>query len=197
MKSAMDSRVVLRLLIALCVAGLSGCSPPEPAAAPEPATTRDGDQASEQAALEQRRLQLEKQLLADLRKLRESRQASAGGAEQTSENADSGDCELLVFGGPIREIFLGCLSDESRADSVFNLKGEHGSNLSPLSIRNKFAPYGSNHDDTSACNPRATHPPVVVASSGKSLGLLTVNASLKRRIVAPSVTDWLARMCGT
>ena len=189
-----------RLFIALGLMLAAGCSPPEPAAAPDgPSSTpeRQGTAEQEQRELDERRIQLEQQLLADLRKLREARQASAGGAEETRDAADSsGDCELLVFGGPIREVFLGCLSDESRPDSIFNLKGEHGSNLSPLSLRNKFAPYGSNHDDTSACNVKAKHPPVVVASNGKSLGLLTVNPALDRRIKTASVSDWLLRMCG-
>jgi hypothetical protein len=35
-----------------------------------------------------------------------------------------------------------------------------------------------------------------VTSDGKSLGLLTINPSLKKRITAVSVADWLARMCG-
>ena len=72
----------------------------------------------------------------------------------------------------------------------------HKTDLSPISMRNKFSPYGSNYDDTSACNAAATHPPLIVTSDGKSLGLLTVNTSLKKRIDTPSVTDWLARMCG-
>jgi hypothetical protein len=152
----------------------------------------------EQRALERRRIKLQKQVLAELRKLREGRQASTGAAEPVADEASgsTADCELLVFGGTSHEVFLGCLSDEHRPDSVFNMVGEHGSDLSPASMRNKFAPYGSNYDDTSACNPSATHPPVVVSADGKSLGLLSMNPSLKRRITAPSVTDWLARMCG-
>ena len=150
----------------------------------------------EQRELERRRHQLQREVLSELRKLRESRQASTSGAEVPSDDEASNDCELLVFGGSSHEVFLGCLNDEHRADSVFNMVGEHGSDVSPTSIRNKFEPYGSNHDDTSACNAKATRPPVVVASDGKSLGLLTMNTSLKRRIGSPSVEDWLARMCG-
>lgn len=156
---------------------------------------RDRQVRRDQRALERRRHKLQKQVLAELRKLRESRQASTGGAEPVAEEPGA-DCELLVFGGASHEVFLGCLSDERRPDSVFNMVGEHGSDLSPASMRNKFAPYGSNYDDTSACNTAATHPPVVVSAGGKSLGLLTMNPALKRRITAPSVADWLARMCG-
>ena len=90
---------------------------------------------------------------------------------------------------------MGCLCEGQESESVFNLTGEYGSDLSENSMRNKFGPYGTNSADTSACNPDATHPPTVVASDGQSLGLLTLNPSLKKRIVTPSVADWLARMC--
>jgi hypothetical protein len=186
------------LLLALVVGCTEQARPP---AAPQ---QREASEAQrnrqvrrEQRALERRRSKLQGQVLAELRKLRESRQASTSGAESVADEASgAADCELLVFGGASHEVFLGCLSDEHRPDSVFNMVGEHGSDLSPTSMRNKFAPYGSNYDDTSACNPSATHPPVVLAADGKSLGLLSMNPSLKRRITAPSVTDWLARMCG-
>jgi hypothetical protein len=178
---------------------LAACGSPEPAAAPRAsAAPSDGRIEREQQAIEHRLRKLQHQALSELRKLRESRQASAGPAAAARDEAaeSTTECELLVFGGTSHETFLGCLCDEHHADSVFNMLGEHGSHLSPTSMRNKFGAYGSNHDDTSACNARATRPPVVVASDGKSLGMLTLNASLKRRISAPSVTDWLARMCG-
>lgn len=191
-----------RLLWTLAVGCLVGCSPPEPAAtaaAPSPSDTqRDRQIAHDQRALNRRLQKLEKQALSDLRKLRESRQASTGAAEPAHDDdaEASADYELMILGGLKHEVFLGCLCDEKRTDSVFNMLGEHGSHSSPTSIRNKFAAYGSNFDDTSACNAAASHPPVVMSSDGKSLGLLTLNPSLKRRISAPSVADWLARMCG-
>jgi hypothetical protein len=179
---------------------VAACAAPEPPAAPQhhEAAPRGPDVQREQRALEHRRLRLEYKVLAELRKLRDSRQASTGAAEPSRDDAAEPDAtdELLLFGGANREVFLGCLCDEHRPDSVFNMLGEHGSHQSGTSIRNKFAAYGSNHDDTSACNTAATHPPVVLASDGKSVGLLTLNATLKRSITVPSVTDWLARMCG-
>lgn len=176
-----------------------GCAETTQATAPKPTTAERTQQiAREQQELEQRRLQLENQLLAELHKLREGRQASAGAPEPARDDKPetAEEYNLLVFGGGSHEIFLGCLCEEHRPDSVFNLLGEHGADGSSTSLRNKFAPYGSNHDDTSACNPEATHPPVVIGSDGKSLGLLTSNLALKRRISAPAVIDWLARMCG-
>jgi hypothetical protein len=195
----MQSGAVRMLLVSLSVSWVAGCAPSEPAATGgSHQAKRDEQIERDQRELEQRRHQLQREVLSELRKLRESRQASTSGAESASEDeaAAADDCELMVFGGPSHEVFLGCLGDEHRADSVFNLVGEHGSDVSPTSIRNKFEPYGSNHDDTSACNAAATHPPVVVASDGKSLGLLSMNSSLKRRISSPSVEDWLSRMCG-
>jgi hypothetical protein len=191
-----------RVLWTLAVSCWVGCSPPEPAvtaSADEPSKAqRDGQIAREQRALSRRLQKLEKQALSDLRKLRESRQASTGAAEPArDEDAEATpDYELMILGGLKHEVFLGCMCDEKRLDSVFNMLGEHGSHSSPTSIRNKFAPYGSNHDDTSACSATATRPPAVMSSDGKSLGLLTLNPSLKRRITAPSVADWLSRMCG-
>ena len=195
----MQTSVARVLLITFGVCGFAACGPAEPAAAPVAhQSKRDRDIQREQAALEGRRLQLQKQLLGELRKLRQSRQASTGAAEPADDDAAESetDDKLLIFGGANHEAFLGCLCEEHNAESVFNLLGEYGTDSSTTSLRNKFAPYGSNHDDTSACNSRATHPPVVLAPDGKSLGLLTVNARLKRRITAPSVADWLARVCG-
>jgi hypothetical protein len=189
--------VLLRMLGACALVGCTSAAP-EPAASPSHTDAQRNRQIErEQQALNRRLLQLENQALSELRKLRESRQASTGAAEPArDDDSPSSDDELMILGGAKHEVFLGCLCDEHRPDSVFNMLGEHGSHSSPASIRNKFAPFGSNHDDTSACNAAATHPPVVMTPDGKSLGLLTLNASLKRRINAPSVADWLARMCG-
>lgn len=184
-------------LFVLGVVWFIGCAPAEQAKAPQQESQPKSDRqiAKEQRALDRRRLKLERKVLAELQKLRERRQASTDGADPSADDEPANECKLLVFGGPNHEVFLGCLADEKRPDSVFNMVGEHGSDQSPTSLRNKFAPYGSNYDDTSACNASATHPPTVLTSDGKSLGLLTSNPSLKRRIDAPSVTDWLARMC--
>ncbi|HKY36383.1 MAG TPA: hypothetical protein VJN18_10615 [Polyangiaceae bacterium] len=188
------------LSLVLGVGCLAGCSQTAPAFAPGVGVAeRDRQLQQDQEELQRRRAQLESKLLTELRKLRESRQASSTGAAEPAGSdaqlAVTKDYDLMVFGGEIHDAFLGCLCDAGRSDSLFNRVGEHGSDLSPMSIRNKFSPYGSNTGDTSACSETATHPPLVVTSDGKSLGLLTVNTSLKRRITAPAVTDWLTRMC--
>jgi hypothetical protein len=196
----MQTGVARVLLTTLGVCCLAGCTQAEPAATPTPQheAKNDAQIQREQRALERRRLHLQKQLLGELHKLRKSRQASTGPAEPAGDDAPEPTAEdkLLIFGGAHHEAFLGCLCEEHNSDSIFNMLGEYGADSSATSLRNKFAPYGSNYDDTSACNAAATHPPVVLAADGKSLGLLTVNTGLKRRITAPSVTDWLARVCG-
>ena len=190
----MHTGAVRLLLILASIHSLLGCSLPEAAAAPSKGPAEGGHEAErKQLARDHRRLELQKQVLSDLRKLRGDREASsAASSEDTPQSAEP---KLLIFGGASHEVYLGCLCEEHSPESVFNLMGEFGSDLSATSMRNKFAPYGSNFEDTSACNAAAQHPPSVVASDGKSLGLLTLNASLKKRIAAPSVADWLARMC--
>jgi hypothetical protein len=193
----MQTGVMRFLLIVVGVRCLGGCSLPEANAAPsEKTASQAGQGEGEQRALDRRRLQMQKQVMSELQKLHEERVGASGATEPASlAAAKPAEYRLLVFGGPSHEVYLGCLCKERNAESVFNLTGEYGSDLSQSSLRNKFAPYGSNYEDTSACNPHATHPPSVVASDGKSLGLLTLNPSLKRGIALPAVTAWLARMC--
>src|SRR5688572_5940222 len=99
----MQTRV---LLVAVGVGCLMSCSrPPEPAVAARP-TEPERDQAErDQLELSRRRLQLEERLLTDLRKLRESRQASTGAVEPAREDEAVADesYDLLVFGGPIHD----------------------------------------------------------------------------------------------
>lgn len=193
----MQTRVRRLLLLGLGVRCLVACSIPEATATPRHETgQRERDIRRDQRAVDRRRERIQKQILSDLRALKDSRDAPSGGTEPASERTPSSTAyKLLIFGGDNHEVYLGCLCEGQESDSIFNLTGEYGSDLSDNSMRNKFGPYGSNSADTSACSPGATHPPSVVASDGKSLGLLTLNTSLKKRIVTPSVADWLARMC--
>jgi hypothetical protein len=179
-----------------CLCCVVGCGAPQsPSTSSASGEGRAAEPDREQLALEERRLQLQHRVLSELNELRESRQASAGSAAPAQHEA-AGEEELLLFGGSSHEVFLGCLCNEDRSDSVFNLAGEYGSNWAPASIRNKLGPFGSNRHQTSACNPAATRPPVLVSSSGRSLGSLTLNRKAKRGIRAPSVLDWLGRLCG-
>ena len=188
-------RRVVQLLMGFGVGCLVGCSVPEAAVTPRKETVHgERNIRREQRAAERRRERIQKQVVSDLRALKDGRNAPSGGTEPASEQTpEPAAYKLLIFGGASHEVYLGCLCEGQ--ESVFDLAGEFGSDLAENSVRNKFAPYGSNSADTSACNPAATHPPSVVASDGESLGLLTLNTSLKKRIVTPSVTAWLARMC--
>jgi hypothetical protein len=194
----MQTRFVRLLLIGFGLRCLFACSVPE-ATAPAPSketVQNDHDLKREQRALDRRARRAQRQIVTDLRTLKESREPSSGTTEPAStKTPDPAAYKLLVFGGTSHEVYLGCMCDPKEAESVFNLTGEFGSDVAENSLRNKFAPYASNSADTSACNPAATHPPSVVASDGKSLGLLTLNTQLKRRITVPSVADWLTRMC--
>jgi hypothetical protein len=193
----MHTRVVQLLLIGLAVRCLVACSVPEAATPPRKETGQiERDIRREERAVDRRRKRIQRQILSDLRALKNEQKAESGGAEPAAaQTPEPATYKLLIFGGSSHEVYLGCLCEGQESESVFNLTGEYGSDLSENSMRNKFGPYGTNNADTSACNPDATRPPTVVASDGQSLGLLTLNPSLKKRIVTPSVADWLARMC--
>ncbi len=192
----MQTRVVQWLLIGLGVRCLVACSVPEAAATPREETGQSERDIRRERAVDHRRERMQRQILSDLRALKDSRNVSSGGTEPASDQTrEPAAYKLLIFGGASHDVYLGCLCEGQEPESAFNLTGEFGSDLSENSMHNKFAPYGSNSADTSACNPAASHPPSVVASDGTSLGLLTLNTSLKKRIVTPSVDGWLARMC--
>lgn len=193
----MQTRVVQLLLFGFGVRCLVACSVPEAPVTPRKETGQiERDLGREERAVDRRRKRIQRQILSDLRTLKNEQKAQSGGTEPaTDRTPEPAAYKLLIFGGSSHEVYLGCLCEGQESESVFNLTAEYGSDLSENSMRNKFGPYGTNNADTSACNPDATHPPTVVASDGQSLGLLTLNPSLKKRIVTPSVADWLARMC--
>ncbi|MEP7051102.1 MAG: hypothetical protein ABJB12_12155 [Pseudomonadota bacterium] len=182
-------------LTGLALHGLLACSVPE-AAAPASNEMRGRETKREPSAADRRRERIQNQILSELRELKESRAASAGVTEPArAQTPKPAAYKFLIFGGANHEVYLGCMCDGQEAESVFNLGGEFGSASSANSMRNKSGPYGSRHADTSACSATATRPPSVVAADGKSLGFLTLNKSLKKRIVSASVSSWLARMC--
>lgn len=194
----MHRRVARLLLVGLAIHGPVACSVPEAAApAHHEAAATPRAAPREQSTVERRRLRVQRQILSELRELKESRDNVAAGATEPARarSAEPGAYRLLVFGGAGHEVYLGCLCEGQDTESVFNLMGEFGSASSANSMRNESGPYGSQRADTSPCNPSATRPPSVVASDGRALGLLTLNTSLKKRIIGPAVVGWLARMC--
>lgn len=103
--------------------------------------------------------------------------AVAGGAAQgIGTSGETANTKLMLFGGADHKTYLGCLNcSQYAADSVFNEYGEHGSRYSSESIWNQFGEYGSAYSEYGACNAYATDPPVIVDSSGKYYGRLTLN----------------------
>ena len=106
------------------------------------------------------------------------------------------DNQIMVFGGPRRDVYLGCLSCSAVGrDSVLNTVGRYGSTVSQTSIANAVSPYGSTVSRYSACNPLASHPPVVVDTAGRYYGELTMNTTRPDRMSNPPLEQWLAATC--
>lgn len=100
--------------------------------------------------------------------------------------------DLLIFGGPSHDVFLGCIScSEYEADSVHNEYGLYGSAYSATSIFNDYGQYGSAYSMYSVCSEYATDPPVVVDDAGNFYGRLTRNAFLRDAIDDPEIVAWL------
>lgn len=101
---------------------------------------------------------------------------------------------LFLVGDDYGETFLGCLScDPYEATSIFNAEGEHGSRNSDVSIRNRYSRFGSSFSNLSACNARASRPPLIVDAQGNILGRFTVNTTAPEATV-DGVTLRLAHM---
>lgn len=93
--------------------------------------------------------------------------------------------------------YLGCLNCSPRdTDSILNT-------VSPYTwptrntIFSETGRYGDRVSSTSACNPEATKPPVVLDGHGRYYGDVTINASDPRGILTPRDMRWLRRsVCG-
>ena len=106
--------------------------------------------------------------------------------------------QLLLFGGPGHDQFLGCLTcSEFNSKSVHNEFGPYGSQFSPTSIRNGFSIYGSDYSQYSACSPYATEPPIIVDPGGDFYGRLTLNKFHRQRTRSDSFLRWVAVVCAT
>jgi len=104
----------------------------------------------------------------------------------------SAQAELLLFGGPNNDVFLGCLTcSEFDRSSVHNEFGDFGSRFSRVSIWNSFGDYGGSFSRYSPCNRFASNPPVVVDRDGGFYGYLTLNSTKAGRITDRAVLDWL------
>jgi hypothetical protein len=103
--------------------------------------------------------------------------------------------EYSLYGGPGDHTYLGCLCFWTwNPDSVTNSHGRFGSR-SADGVLNRFGRFGHPDSNYSPCNRRATSPPVVLTSSGVSLGRLTVNTDLPDAVQMPSLRTWIAGAC--
>jgi hypothetical protein len=90
--------------------------------------------------------------------------------------------KLMLFGGPKRDVYLGCLNCESiTSDSVCNEFGDYGSEVSADSIWNPFSPFGDASSSVSPWNELGTRAPAIRDASGNFYGYLSRNVSHGRR----------------
>lgn len=100
---------------------------------------------------------------------------------------------VLVFSQNKKPIYLGCLSCSSgEYDSLHSGEGSYGGIDGEYSIFNSYGAYGSKYSDFSACNQHASHPPVIIDSNKKILGLLTLNPNLSMATRDRSIIEWLS-----
>lgn len=98
-----------------------------------------------------------------------------------------------LFGGPKRDVYLGCLTcDAFAADSVCNQFGQYGNESSPESIWNASSLYGSDSSPLSPWNQFATRGPAIVDATGAFYGYLSKNEHHPRRTDVKMFVDLLS-----
>ena|SRR5947207_2598494 len=93
---------------------------------------------------------------------------------------------VWIFGGSDHKTFLGCLTCEpSAVNSIFNSDGDFGhcgglafDNLYCHTLLSAFGSTGLVAEETSACGPSSTNPPVLVDPDGHYYGRFSVGALL-------------------
>lgn len=99
---------------------------------------------------------------------------------------------LLIYGGPERDVFLGCLTCERDArESIFNPEGPFGSTSAERSIWNPRSPYGDKHSALSPWNPHASCPPVLKDEYDETHGYFTANPKYPDRTRDPATLRFL------
>jgi hypothetical protein len=103
--------------------------------------------------------------------------------------------EWSLYGGPDDRTYLGRLCFwTSNRDCVTNSSGPFG-RTAANGILNRSGRFGHPDSNYSPCNWRATSPPLVLTSSGRSFGRLTINTDLPDAVQVPSLRAWIARVC--
>ncbi|WP_274362936.1 stalk domain-containing protein [Paenibacillus thermotolerans] len=112
-----------------------------------------------------------------------------GDAEYDEEDAydDTAAIELYSFDG---EVYLGQLTSDDTADSVFNEKGEFGGKTSANSIWNPKSKYGGETSDEGVFNKKATKPPAIYFYD-ELIGYLTANPDFEDGVHPDELMDWL------
>lgn len=108
------------------------------------------------------------------------------------------EARVDLVGGENHATYLGCIScPHMDPESIFNAVGSYGSPVSQTSISNPLSPYGSPVSRFSACNPVASAPPVLIDTSRRLLGVLTLNRTIPGALTDPAVVSWLRSVCAT
>ena len=88
------------------------------------------------------------------------------------------EAQLLLYGGENSDQFLGCLScGLVEEESVCNVFGPYGNEMSQASILNRQSRYGNRNSSVSPWNRIGSSPPIVVDREGNDYGLFTINRS--------------------
>ena len=117
---------------------------------------------------------------------------AAGAAQGAAGASESATAKLMIFGGTDHQTYLGCLNcSQYASDSVFNQYSEHGSRYSSESVWNHYSEFGSAYSSYGACNSYATDPPVIVDSSGRYYGRLTLNTYHPQFGAGSNYYNWL------
>ncbi|MDB5101488.1 MAG: hypothetical protein JWM80_5909 [Cyanobacteria bacterium RYN_339] len=99
---------------------------------------------------------------------------------------------LLLYGGPKHDVFLGCLTCESRdPQSIFNPEAPYGKSSLERSIWNPHGPYGSRKSPYSPWNPTAAQPPQLRDEYDAVHGSFSVNPHLADRTRDPATIRFL------
>ena len=115
------------------------------------------------------------------------------------DRAGATDHRLLLFGGPERRDFLGCVTCEGTDPySIWNPDNDYGSPKHPLSIWNRTGRYGSENSPDSPWTARPETPPVVVDRVGNFCGYFVIDRSFPERVKDDYLVwlleghDWIA-----
>ena len=93
-------------------------------------------------------------------------------------------CELegaIIIADDYTNTYLGSVTNQSDAESIFNEDGDYGSANSLDSIWNTNGMFGSEHSVYSPRNPQTPSPPMIL-KDGRVVAYLTVNVSIENAI---------------